>query len=158
MKNIRGVSRVVSGYTGGHVDQPTYEQVSSGTTGHAEAIQVEFDPNVVSYEQLVEVFFLTHNPTTLNRQGNDVGEQYRSVIFVHTDEQRATAERVKAKIAAEHVYDQPIVTEILPAARFYPAEQYHQNYYANNPEQAYCQAVIDPKVAKFRQKFAALLK
>ena len=157
-KDIKGVTKVTSGYSGGKMPNPTYEQVCSGTSGHAEVIQIEFNPSVVSYSQLVEVFFLTHNPTTMNRQGGDVGEQYRSVIFYHSDEQKKVAEVVKKKIEDEKIYDQPIVTAIQPFGKFYPAEAYHQNYYANNPDQGYCQMVIDPKVAKFRKKFKALLK
>lgn len=157
-KDLRGVIRVTSGYAGGTVPHPTYEQVCSGTTGHAEVIQVEYDPQQIRYDQLVEIFFVTHDPTTRNRQGHDVGEQYRSVIFAHDDEQRQVAERVKAKLTTDHVYDHPIVTDILPATTFYPAEAYHQDYYANNPDQGYCQMVIDPKVAKFRKRFASLLR
>ncbi len=156
--DLKGVSKVTSGYAGGTKPNPTYEEVCDGSTGHAEVIQVEYDPNVISYEQLLEVFFLTHNPTTLNKQGNDVGTQYRSVIFVHDETQKKIAEVVKAKINAEKIYDDPIVTTIEPLTKFYPAEAYHQNYYANNPEQGYCQVIIDPKVAKFRRKFAALRK
>lgn len=157
-KDLRGVVKVTVGYAGGTTPQPTYEQVCAGGTGHAEVIQIEFDPTVITYEQLVEVFFLTHDPTTINRQGHDLGEQYRSVIFVQDAAQLATAQAVKARITADHVYDRPIVTQILPAATFYPAEDYHQNYYARHPEQGYCQMVIDPKVAKFRRQFASLLK
>ncbi len=157
-KDIKGVSKVTSGYAGGTTPSPTYEQVCSGSTGHAEVIQVEFDPNIVTYAQLVEVFFLTHNPTTMNRQGGDVGEQYRSVIFTHDEMEKTVAEEIKHKIEGENVYDQPIVTQITPLTNFYPAEEYHQDYYAKNPDQGYCQMVIDPKVAKFRKKFASLLK
>lgn len=154
---LRGVREVVAGYAGGTVPAPTYEEVCSGTTGHAEVITVTFDPTLITYEQLVEVFFLTHDPTTLNRQGHDIGPQYRSVIFTHSEEQRQTAERIKTQLIQEHVFDSSIVTEILPATKFYPAESYHQQYYANNPDQAYCQSVINPKLAKFRKTFAALL-
>lgn len=157
-KDLRGVVSVISGYAGGRTPAPTYEQVCSGTTGHAEVIQITYDPSVITYEQLVEVFFLTHDPTTLNRQGNDIGEQYRSVIFTQDETQRATAERVKARIETDQVYDRPIVTQILPAGPFYQAEKYHQDYYANNPDQGYCQMIIDPKVAKFRKRFANLLR
>lgn len=156
--DLKGVVKVTSGYAGGSKPNPTYEEVCGGATGHAEVIQVTFDPSVISYEQLLEVFFLTHNPTTLNRQGNDAGTQYRSIIFYHDDTQRSTAERVKENITSEKVYDGKIVTTIEPFTNFYPAESYHQNYYANNPDQGYCQMVIDPKVAKFRKKFKALLK
>lgn len=157
-QNVRGVWSVVSGYAGGSMDHPTYEQVSSGNSGHAEVVQIEFDPIVVSFEQLLEIFFLTHNPTTLNRQGNDIGTQYRSVIFTHSEQQKNAAERVKSRLESEHVFDDPIVTEIVPFGKFFKAEDYHQDYFANNPDQPYCQAVINPKLAKLRQKFAPLLK
>lgn len=156
--DLKGVSKVTVGYAGGQKPSPTYEEVCSGTSGHAEVIQVEFDPTIVSYEQLLEVFFLTHNPTTLNRQGNDAGTQYRSIIFYHNEQQQQTAKQVKTNITAEHVYNDPIVTAIEPLTAFYPAESYHQNYYAKNPDQGYCQMVIDPKIAKFRKKFASLRK
>ena len=155
-KELKGISKVTSGYSGGVKLNPTYEEVSSGRTGHVEVVQIEFDPGVISYSQLAEVFFLTHNPTTPNRQGNDVGEQYRSVIFYHDDSQKTSAESVKAKVEAEQVYPDPIVTAIEPYQNFFPAEDYHQNYFANNADQPYCQVVINPKVAKFRKKFAAL--
>lgn len=154
---VKGVVRVRSGYTGGHVANPTYEQVCTGRTGHAEAVEVAFDPSVVTYAQLVEVFFLTHDPTTPNRQGHDIGEQYRSVIFTHSPEQRRTAEAVKARLEAEHAYERPIITQLKPAADFFEAEAHHQNYYAHNPQQPYCQTVISPKLAAFRQRFHALL-
>lgn len=157
-KDLRGVVKVTSGYSGGINANPTYDQVSTGGTGHAEAVQVEFDPSVISFEQLAEVFFLTHDPTQLNRQGNDVGDQYRSVIFTHDPGQQQQAASVMARIQAEGVYDKPIVTQIVPYTNFFPAEDYHQNYFENNPEQPYCQVVINPKVAKFRKKFAALRK
>lgn len=149
---------MTSGYSGGDVPQPTYEQVCRHSTGHAEVVQVEFDPKVISYEQLLEVFFSMHDPTQMNRQGNDIGEQYRSVIFYHNDEQRKVMEAVKERIEQELVYDDRIVTEIVPLERFYPAENEHQNYFAKNPDQPYCQAVINPKLAKFRKKFSRLLK
>lgn len=157
-KNLSGVTEVVVGYAGGKNPNPTYEQVCSGNTGHAEVFQVTFDPSVITYKQLVEVFFLTHDPTQMNRQGNDVGEQYRSVIFYHDDEQKTIAEGVKFGLEEEKIFDRPIVTQIVPAKEFYPAESYHQDYYAKNPEAGYCQMVIDPKVAKFRKKFFSLLK
>ncbi|MBI3572860.1 MAG: peptide-methionine (S)-S-oxide reductase MsrA [Candidatus Kerfeldbacteria bacterium] len=157
-KDLKGVMAVTSGYSGGQRKNPSYEEVCSGSTGHAEVIQVEFDPSVISYEQLLEVFFLTHNPTQMNRQGNDVGTQYRSVIFCHNEDQKVVAAKVQSDLENQHVYDQPIVTAIEPFKTFYPAEAYHQNFYVKNPDQAYCQVVIDPKVAKFRQKFKALLK
>ncbi|MBI1743128.1 peptide-methionine (S)-S-oxide reductase MsrA [Candidatus Acetothermia bacterium] len=157
-KELKGVEKVTSGYAGGSEKNPTYRQVCDGETGHAEVAQIEFDPSVISYETLVEVFFLAHDPTTLNRQGNDVGTQYRSVIFHHTDEQKKIAEAVKSRIEKEKIYRNPIVTEIAPFANFYAAEDYHQNYYEENPQQPYCRVVIDPKVTKFRQKFKELLK
>lgn len=157
-KELKGVLSVRSGYSGGTKPNPTYGEVCGGTTGHAEVIQIEFDGSQISYDQLVEVFFLTHDPTQLNRQGNDVGAQYRSVVFYHDEAQKKVAEAVKARIEAEHVYDKPVVTEVAPLKNFYPAEDYHRDYYAKNPDQAYCQAVISPKLAKFRQKFAALRK
>lgn len=157
-KDLKGVSQVTVGYAGGAKPNPTYEQVCDGTTGHAEVIQVAFDPSVITYEQLLEVFFLTHNPTTLNRQGNDVGTQYRSIVFFHDDQQQKTAEAVKTKIDNEKIFEAPIVTAIEPFKDFYPAESYHQDYYAKNPDAGYCQMVIDPKIAKFRKKFASLMK
>lgn len=156
--SVKGVTSVMPGYAGGHVENPTYEQVASRTTGHAEVARIDFDPTVISYEQLVEVFFGSHNPTTLNRQGNDVGEEYRSVIFFHDEAQRKIAEAVKAKLEADKVFDAPMVTAIEPLKNFFPAEEYHRNYYAKNPDQPYCQAVISPKLAKFRQYYAHLLK
>ncbi len=155
---LEGVIRVVSGYTGGHVANPSYAKVCTGTTGHAEAIQITFDPEIISYRELLEVFFVIHNPTTLNYQGADVGTQYRSAIFYHTPEQKVEAERVIKELEALGVWNQPIVTEVKPLAVFYPAEEYHQQYYQKNPSQAYCQVVINPKLAKLRQKFAAKLK
>jgi peptide-methionine (S)-S-oxide reductase len=157
-KELKGVTRVTSGYAGGSMPNPTYEQVCNGDTGHAEVVQVEFDPSMITYPQLAEIFFSTHDPTTMNRQGSDVGEQYRSVILYHNDEQKLAAEKVKADLDQAKVFDQPIVTAIQPLDTFYPAENYHQNYYANNADQPYCQAVINPKLAKFRKKFAALRK
>lgn len=155
--SLKGVSSVMSGYAGGKVENPTYEQVCSGTTGHTEVAQIEFDPNIISYEQLVEVFFGSHNPTTLNRQGNDVGEQYRSVIFFHDDGQKQLAEKVKTKLEVDKTFEAPIVTTIEPLTNFFPAEDYHRNYYANNADQPYCQAVISPKLAKFRKQYRALV-
>ena len=157
-EGLRGVERVVSGYAGGDVADPSYEQVCTGTTGHAEVVQVTFDPSVVSFRDLLEVFFGIHDPTTLNRQGMDVGTQYRSVIFYHSPEQRQVAEQAIAEVSAAGVWDQPIVTQVLPFSQFYPAEAYHQGYFRNNPGQGYCQAVVSPKVAKFRKHFAAKLK
>jgi peptide-methionine (S)-S-oxide reductase len=156
--DLRGVARVVSGYSGGHVENPTYRAVCDGTTGHAEVVQVTFDPQVVSYRELLEVFFTIHDPTTLNRQGGDVGTQYRSAIFYHSPEQQETAAQVIAELGAAGVWDAPIVTEVVPFQIFYPAEDYHQEYYQNNAGQPYCRAVIAPKVAKFRQKYLEKLK
>lgn len=153
---LRGIERVVSGYSGGHVDDPTYHQVCSGFTGHAEVVQVDFDPDVISYRDLLGVFFTIHDPTTLNRQGYDVGTQYRSAIFYHSDEQKSEAEAVIAEV--QPIWDDPIVTEVVPLERFYPAEDYHQNYFENNPNQPYCRAVVAPKVAKVRQKYLQRLR
>ncbi len=152
--DLRGVTRVVSGYAGGHVDNPTYRQVCGGDTGHAEVVQVTFDPAELSYEDLLRVFFTIHDPTTLNRQGNDVGTQYRSVIFVHDEAQRAAARRVIDEVEAESIWPAPLVTTIEPAGRFYPAEAEHEDYFARNPWSGYCRAVIAPKVQKFRKSFA----
>lgn len=157
-KELKGVTAVESGYTGGHLPRPTYDQVCSGTTGHAEAIRVEFDPTQMTYDQLVEVFFVTHDPTQLNRQGHDIGTQYRSAVFVVDDAQRQTVIDVRDRLVAAGLFSGPVVTAIEPLTEFYPAEEYHQNYFARNPEQAYCQAVIDPKLAKFRQRFMAWRK
>lgn len=156
--DLQGVTKVVSGYTGGHVDNPTYKAVCTGSTGHAEVVQVQFDTDVVSFRQLLEVFFTIHDPTTLNRQGADVGTQYRSAIYYHNDEQKRVAEAVIAAFTEQKLWDNPIVTEVTALDTFYAAEDYHQNYYANNPHAGYCQAVIAPKVAKFRKQFLAQLK
>jgi peptide-methionine (S)-S-oxide reductase len=156
--HLTGVEHVESGYAGGTVPHPTYEHVCRGTTGHAEVVQLTFDPQVVSFKEILEVFFATHDPTTLNRQGADVGTQYRSAIFYHTPAQQATAEQVIKELTAAHVWPQPIVTEVSPLTEFYPAEGYHQRFYERNPEQMYCQFVISPKLASFRKKFAAKLK
>jgi peptide-methionine (S)-S-oxide reductase len=152
-KELRGVKSVVSGYSGGKAADPTYEQVCSGRTGHAEVVQITFDPTEVSYEELLEVFFRTHDPTTLNRQGHDAGTQYRSAIFYHSQQQRELAEQTRQRLDASGAFGTAIVTEISPFERFYPAENYHQNYFERNPEQAYCAAVIRPKVDKFRTAF-----
>ena len=157
-RRLRGVDTVQSGYAGGHVPNPTYEQVCTGTTGHAEVVQITFDPHVISYRELLEVFFAIHDPTTPNRQGADVGPQYRSVIFYHSPEQKQIAEEVIADLERQRVWDAPIVTEIAPYTAFYPAEDYHRDYYERNPWQPYCQVVIAPKVAKFRKQFAAKLR
>jgi peptide-methionine (S)-S-oxide reductase len=155
---LRGVRRVVSGYAGGKVPNPSYEQVCTGRTGHAEVVQVTFDPAELSYADLLRVFFAIHDPTTLNRQGNDVGPQYRSIILTHTEEQRRTAAAVKREITEQGLWDGPIVTEIVPIEAFYPAEDYHQDYFANNPNTGYCRVVVAPKVAKFRKQFAERLR
>ena len=157
-QDLKGVARVQSGYAGGRVANPSYEQVCTGTTGHAEVVQIAFDPQVVSVNDLLHVFFTIHDPTTLNRQGVDVGTQYRSAIFYHTPDQQATAERVIAELQSEHVWDDPIVTELKPLEAFYPAEEYHRDYYRRNPTQGYCSAVIAPKVAKVRKLFLDKLK
>ncbi len=155
---LKGVTDVVSGYSGGHVPEPTYEQVCGKRTGHAEVVQVTFDPDVISYRDLLKVFFAIHDPTTPDRQGNDVGPQYRSVIFYHGPEQRAAAEETIAELDREGMWPRPIVTEVMPFEAFYPAEDYHQEYFARNPYQGYCQAIIAPKVAKFRKTFVESLK
>ncbi len=152
-QQLKGVTNVVSGYSGGHMENPSYEQVSTGRTGHAEVCQIEFDPDKISFEELLEVFFKTHDPTTLNRQGNDVGTQYRSVIFYHSEEQREIAERAKRNLETSKTFKAPIVTEITAFSRFYPAESYHWNYFRNNPNQGYCRSVIAPKVQKFDKIF-----
>ncbi len=156
-ENVRGVQSVVSGYIGGHVENPTYRQVCGGDTGHAEAVQITYDPAVLSYKDLLGLFFATHDPTTLNRQGGDVGTQYRSAVFYASDEQRAQAEAAIRELSDAQVFDRPIVTTLEPATTFYRAEDYHQHYYANNPVQPYCMAVITPKVAKFRKQYSHLL-
>ncbi len=156
--DLRGVSRVVSGFAGGHVANPTYKQVCNGTTGHAEVVQVTFDPAVLSYDDLLRMFFVAHDPTTLNRQGNDVGPQYRSIVLTHDDAQREAAGRIMAEIAAARVWSDRIVTEIEPLDVFYPADAEHQDYFARNPWSGYCQVVIAPKVRKFRQAFADRLR
>ncbi|MET0753661.1 MAG: peptide-methionine (S)-S-oxide reductase MsrA [Pyrinomonadaceae bacterium] len=156
--DLRGVEDVVSGYSGGHTENPTYREVCSETTGHAEVAQIKFDPQELSFKELLQVFFAVHDPTTLNRQGNDVGSSYRSAIFYHDAEQKRIAEEVIKEVTEEGVYDNPIVTEVTAFDKFYPAEDYHQEYFANNPSQPYCAAVVAPKVAKFRQKFLTRLK
>lgn len=157
-KDVRGVEQVVSGYSGGHVPDPTYEQVCTGETGHAEVVQITYDPAVISFRQLLEIFFTIHDPTTLNRQGNDVGPQYRSIILYHSPAQRETALEVIDEIQRAKVWDDPIVTQVVPFERFYPAEEYHVDYFARNPNQPYCQWVIAPKVQAFRRKYADMLK
>ncbi len=155
---LQGVERVVSGYAGGHVTNPTYQQICGGRTGHAEVVQVTFDPAQVAFRDILLVFFQIHNPTTPNRQGADVGPQYRSIILYHNDAQKQVAEEVIAELTAERVWDRPIVTEVEPFEVFYSAEEYHQDYYKNNTYQPYCQAVISPKLAKFRKEFAGQRK
>jgi peptide-methionine (S)-S-oxide reductase len=155
---LKGVERVQSGYSGGHVPSPSYEDVCTGTTGHAEVVQITFDPQVVPFRDLLHVFFTIHDPTTPDRQGGDVGTQYRSAIFYHTPEQKAEAERVIAELEAEKVWDDPIVTQVTPFEKFYPAEEYHRDYYRRNPDQGYCRAVIAPKVAKVRKLYLDKLK
>ena len=157
-QDVRGVERVISGYAGGTVANPTYQQVCIGKTGHAEVAHITFDPSVISYDDILYIFWRTHDPTTLNRQGADVGTQYRSVIFYHTEEQKAIAEQSKRDIETAQLWPKPIVTEIAPLAGFYPAEAYHQNYFRLNPNQPYCRAVIDPKVQKFRKTFQERLR
>jgi peptide-methionine (S)-S-oxide reductase len=155
---LNGVEKVESGYSGGKISNPTYREVSSGLTGHAEVVQVTFDPNVIKFAKILEVFFKTHNPTTLNRQGADVGTQYRSAIFYHSNEQKKVAEEVKEMLDKAKVWDDPIVTEISPFSKFYIAEDYHQNYLENNKKQPYCQMVILPKIEKFEKHFGDYLK
>jgi peptide-methionine (S)-S-oxide reductase len=155
---LRGVKHVESGYAGGHVENPSYKAVCTGMTGHAEVVQIAFDPDVVSFKELLEVFFTIHDPTTLNRQGADVGTQYRSAIFYHSPQQKQVAEEMIAEIAEAGLWKKPIVTEVTELDTFYPAEGYHQEYFANNPDQGYCRVVIAPKVAKFRKKYFDRLK
>lgn len=158
LKLLRGVQSVASGYCGGRVDRPTYEQICSGNTDHAEVVQVAFDPALIDYRTLLTAFFAIHDPTTLNRQGHDIGSQYRSVIFTHSPEQASTALALLDALNAEHIWPAPIVTAVLPAPTFWPAENYHQDYFAQHPAQPYCQTVVAPKLAKLRQKFAGHLK
>lgn len=152
-QRVKGVISVTPGYSGGFIENPTYEQISTGKTGHAEATQIVFDPSKIGYKELVNIFFLTHDPTTLNKQGNDVGTQYRSAIFFHSEEQRKLAEEVKSEIESKGLYTDKIVTEITEFKNFYTAEKYHQNFYNNNQNYPYCKIVIDPKVNKFRKDF-----
>jgi peptide-methionine (S)-S-oxide reductase len=156
--DLKGVESVEPGYAGGTVPRPSYEQVCTGATGHAEVIQVTFDPAVLSFHDLLTVFFTVHDPTTLNRQGHDVGTQYRSVVFVRDAQQKATADQVIRELQDQHLYRKPFVTQVVPFEAFYPAEEYHRNYFQRNPERAYCQMIIAPKVAKFRSKFTNRLK
>jgi peptide-methionine (S)-S-oxide reductase len=156
--DLKGVERVESGYAGGRVPNPSYEAVCTGSTGHAEVVQITFDPDMVSFSDLLHVFFTIHDPTTLNQQGGDVGTQYRSAVFYHSPEQQVEAARVTAELEAENVWDDPIVTEVKPLEEFYPAEEYHRDYYRRNPNQGYCRAVIAPKVAKVRKLYFDKLK
>lgn len=155
---MKGVEKVTSGYSGGNVKNPTYEQICTGATGHAEVVHIQYDPQQASFAELLEVFFKTHDPTTLNRQGADSGTQYRSVVFYHSKEQKETAEKIIKDLNSAGAYDDPIVTEVTEFEVLYPAEQYHQNYYARNPNQGYCQAVVRPKVEKFRKVFVDKMK
>jgi peptide-methionine (S)-S-oxide reductase len=157
-EQLKGIERVESGYSGGSMPNPTYQQVSTGTTGDAEVVQLVFDPAVISFDEILEVFFTIHDPTTLNRQGADVGPQYRSAIFYHNAEQEAAARKVMAEVTAAKIWDAPIVTEVTPFGAFYKAEEYHQEYYRRNARQPYCQVVIAPKVSKFRKRYLAKLK
>ncbi len=157
-KELKGVVEVLPGYSGGHIKNPSYREVCTGTTGHAEVAQITFDPDIISFSDILEVFFMTHDPTTLNRQGNDVGTQYRSAIFYHSETQKETAEKVIKLFEQEKVYDRPIVTEVTPFTGFYVAEDYHLNYFARNKNQPYCQFVIVPKMEKFRKIFKERLK
>jgi peptide-methionine (S)-S-oxide reductase len=152
--DVDGVTAVESGYAGGDAPDPSYEQVCGGDTGHAEVVRVSFDTDRISYREILQIFFAIHDPTTLNRQGNDVGTQYRSVIFTHSDEQAATARALVEELGRQRLFDRPIVTQIAPAPRYWPGEAYHQRYYARNPHQGYCMMVVGPKVAKFRKQFA----
>lgn len=156
--DLRGVEHVESGYAGGHASDPSYQEVCAGTTGHAEVVRVTFDPRELSYKEILEVFFTIHDPTTLNRQGADIGTQYRSAIFYHTPEQKEIAERTIAELDAARIWDAPIVTEVVPSEKFYEAEDYHQQYFLKNPNQGYCRMIVAPKVAKFRTHFLEKLK
>jgi peptide-methionine (S)-S-oxide reductase len=157
-KEVEGIVSAVSGYTGGRTVNPSYRQVCNDNTGHAEAVQVTFDPAKISYRQVLEIFFSVHDPTTMNRQGADIGTQYRSAIFYNDEKQKTAAEEVIKELNKEHIWNKAIVTQLVPLDKFYPAEEYHQDYFTNNPEQGYCQVIISPKVAKFRKKWAHLLK
>lgn len=157
-RDLKGVEKVESGYAGGQIKNPSYREVCSGTTGHAEVVQVTFDPTLISFRDVLGVFFTIHDPTTLNRQGADIGTQYRSVVLYHSDDQRRVAEQVISELTDAKVWDDPIVTQIVPYSTFYPAEQYHQDYFAQNPDQPYCRVVIAPKVSKFRKRYLDRLK
>jgi peptide-methionine (S)-S-oxide reductase len=158
LEQVRGVAKVESGYAGGSMTDPSYQQVCGGDTGHAEVVQITFDPQTLSFRELLELFFAIHDPTTLNRQGGDVGSQYRSVIFYHSAEHKKVAETLIAELNAEKIWPRPIVTQVVPAVEFFKAEEYHQEYFRRNPAQPYCEAVVGPKVAKLRKLFAAKLK
>lgn len=155
---LKGVESVESGYAGGQIENPSYQQVCSGTTGHAEVVQIKYDPAVITFRDLLDIFFTIHDPTTLNRQGGDVGTQYRSAVFYHDDAQREAAEALIKELDQMRLWDAPIVTQVVPLENYYPAEAYHQEYFANNPGQGYCQMVVAPKVSKFRKKFLEKLK
>jgi peptide-methionine (S)-S-oxide reductase len=157
-QDVIGVHKVVSGYTGGERENPTYQQICSGATGHAEVVQIDFDPTVISFEEILYIFWRTHDPTTLNRQGNDAGTQYRSAVFYHDEKQKEVAERSMAETDASDLWADPIVTEIVPLTKFYDGEEYHQNYFKDNPQQPYCMMVINPKMQKFRKSFQDKLK
>ncbi|HHU92326.1 MAG TPA: peptide-methionine (S)-S-oxide reductase MsrA [Halanaerobiaceae bacterium] len=152
-KDLKGVVNILPGYSGGHTENPTYEEVCTDTTGHAEVVQITYDPELITYQDLLEIFFFIHDPTSLNRQGADEGTQYRSVVFYHNEEQKDLAYTMIKNLEEEQVYEDPIVTELVKLDKFYPAEEYHHNYYARNPEQAYCSVVIAPKLARFREKY-----
>lgn len=157
-KRLKGVLSVKPGYSGGNTNNPTYEEVSSGTTNHAESLQIEFDPQIISYKTLLEIFWLTHDPTTLNRQGNDVGTQYRSIIFYRSEEQRQTAENLKQELTAKKIYENPIVTQIIKFEKFYEAENYHKDFYDKNRDYPYCKIIIDPKIKKLIAKYSSSVK
>ena len=156
--SLQGIKSAVSGYMGGHTDKPSYEAVCKGDTGHAEVVQLTYDPTLISYREILEIFFSLHNPTQLNRQGNDIGSQYRSAIFTHNDEQAKLANDIIIEITQDEIWPEPVVTEVSPISTFYNGEIYHQDYFKNNPENQYCQAVVSPKLAKFKQTFASKLK
>ena len=157
-QDLQGVEKVTSGYSGGNIKNPTYEQICTGETGHAEVVKIEYDNDVITFKELLEIFFTTHDPTTLNRQGNDFGTQYRSAIFYQTEEQKIIAKQMKEEIEEKKIWNHPIVTEISPLKEFYEAEKYHQNYFLNNPTQGYCKVVIEPKVSKFKKQYSEKLK
>lgn len=157
-KRVKGINSIMPGYSGGEGNNPTYREVSEGMTGFAEALQIEFDPNIISFKDILRIFFKTHDPTTLNRQGNDIGTQYRSAIFYHNDEQKKTAEEYIQELENKEEFKDPIVTEVTAYTNFYPAEDYHRDYYAKNPDQGYCRVVIDPKVEKFVKEFSDKIK